>query len=91
VMGMPPQIGEWRSLRTRDLFEQIIQWIAPCPLANVTGQPAIALPVGRRSNGMPLSVQLVGLPAQDGLVLQLAGQMERSGMVLLDRAVGFGD
>jgi Asp-tRNA(Asn)/Glu-tRNA(Gln) amidotransferase A subunit family amidase len=40
------------------------------------------------SSGMPLSVQLVGLPAQDGLVLQLAGQMERSGMVL-DRAVGF--
>jgi amidase len=89
VMAMPPQIGEWRSLGTRDLFEQIIGWIAPCPLANVTGQPAIALPVGRRSNGMPLSVQLVGLPAQDALVLQLAGQMERSGMVVLDRAAGF--
>jgi Asp-tRNA(Asn)/Glu-tRNA(Gln) amidotransferase A subunit family amidase len=48
---------------------------------------------------MPLSVQLVGLPAQDALVLQLAGQMERSGMVVVDglrptkghRPAGFGD
>jgi Asp-tRNA(Asn)/Glu-tRNA(Gln) amidotransferase A subunit family amidase len=38
---------------------------------------------------MPLSVQLVGLPAQDAVVLQLAGQMERSGMLVVDRAVGF--
>ncbi len=91
LMAMPPLIGEWRSLRTRDLFEQIIRWIAPCPLANVTGQPAIALPVGMRSNGMPLSVQLVGLPGEDALVLQLARQMERSGLVRGDRAVGFGD
>jgi amidase len=91
LMGMPPQIGEWRSLSTRKLFQQIIDWIAPCPLANVSGQPAIALPVGRRSNGMPLSVQLMGLPAQDALVLQLAGQMERSGILVSDRPAGFGD
>jgi Asp-tRNA(Asn)/Glu-tRNA(Gln) amidotransferase A subunit family amidase len=38
---------------------------------------------------MPLSVQLMGLPAQDGLVLQLAGQMERSGMLMVDRPDGF--
>jgi amidase len=89
LMGMPPQIGEWRSLNTKRLFEQIIQWIAPCPLANVSGQPAIALPVGLRSNGLPLSVQLMGLPGQDALLLQLAGQMERAGMLMVDRAAGF--
>jgi amidase len=85
LMSIPPQIGEWRSLSTKRLFEQVIQWIAPCPLFNVSGQPAIALPVGVRTNGVPLSVQLVGLPAQESLMLQLAGQMERSGLLLGDQ------
>ncbi|MFM2431952.1 MAG: hypothetical protein RLZZ511_3165 [Cyanobacteriota bacterium] len=91
VMGLPPQIGEWRSLSTGKLFERIISWIAPCPLANVSGQPAIALPVGLRANGMPLSVQLMGMPAEDGMLLQLAAQMEGAGMLLRqsDRAIGF--
>ncbi|MBE9028607.1 amidase [filamentous cyanobacterium LEGE 11480] len=85
VMSCPPQIGEWKSLNTRKLFQQIINWIAPCPLFNVSGQPAIALPVGMRSNGLPLSLQLVGLPAQEALLLQLSGQMERHGMLVVDQ------
>jgi amidase len=90
VMGMQPQIGEWRSLSAARLFERIIHWIAPCPIANVSGQPAIALPVGVRSNGLPRSVQLMGLPAQDGVLLQVAGQMERAGMLVMGRPGGMG-
>ena len=45
---------------------------------NVTGAPAIALPCGRAEDGLPASVQLIGPPAADGLVLGAAALLERA-------------
>jgi amidase len=45
-------------------------------LWNVTGQPAISLPVVRSADGVPVGVQLVGPPGRDDLVLALAAQLE---------------
>jgi amidase len=46
------------------------------PPLNMSGQPAIALPVGQRGDGLPLGVQLVGRPAEEGALLALAAQVE---------------
>ncbi len=46
------------------------------PLFNLTGQPAIALPAGVGSDGLPLSVQLVGRPGAEDVLYALAGQIE---------------
>lgn len=43
---------------------------------NVTGQPAIALPLHESASGLPLAVQLVGQPAREGELLALAAQLE---------------
>ena len=43
---------------------------------NVTGQPAISLPLFQGEDGLPLAVQLVGPPAGEGLLLSLAAQLE---------------
>jgi amidase len=45
---------------------------------NVTGQPAISLPLFQGEDGLPLGVQLVGPPAGEGLLLSLAAQVERA-------------
>jgi amidase len=45
-------------------------------LWNVTGQPAISLPLHATSDGVPVGVQLVGPPGRDDLVLGLAAQLE---------------
>ena len=45
-------------------------------LSNVTGQPAIALPLFQRAGGLPLAVQLIGRPAEEGALLALAAQLE---------------
>ncbi|MEJ7786760.1 MAG: amidase [Solirubrobacteraceae bacterium] len=47
-------------------------------LFNVSGQPAITLPLFDRTDGVatPLSVQLVGKPAQEGALLALSAQLE---------------
>ena len=44
---------------------------------NFLGLPAVCLPVGFDSNGLPLSVQLVGKPFSEGLLLRAARAIER--------------
>jgi amidase len=44
---------------------------------NVTGQPAVSVPVGFSPEGLPLAVQLVGPPGSESLLLSLAAQVER--------------
>lgn len=73
----PIRVGEWSHLSPEDIFENIIQWVAPCPPFNATGQPVIALPVGFDSNGLPISVQLIGKPAAELTLIRLAAQLEQ--------------
>jgi amidase len=47
-------------------------------VSNVTGSPAISLPLYTRHDGLPLAVQLIGRPAQEGALLALAAQLERA-------------
>ena len=46
------------------------------PVFNLTGQPAITLPAGIGSDGLPLSVQLVGRHGAEDVLYALAGQLE---------------
>jgi amidase len=46
------------------------------PIFNVTGQPAVSLPAGTGSDGLPLSVQLVGRPGDEATLYSLAAQVE---------------
>jgi amidase len=45
-------------------------------ISNVTGSPAISLPLAVHPGGLPLGVQLVGRPAGEGPLLALAAQLE---------------
>ena len=46
------------------------------PVVNVTGQPAISLPVYHGDDDLPLAIQLIGRPLSDGLLLSLSAQLE---------------
>lgn len=46
------------------------------PILNASGQPGISLPLYQGEDGLPLAVQLVGRPAQEGQLLALAAQLE---------------
>ena len=45
-------------------------------IVNVTGQPAIALPLYHGEDGLPTAVQLIGPPAREEVLLGLAAQLE---------------
>jgi amidase len=47
-------------------------------ILNVTGQPAIALPLYQGDDGLPTAVQLIGPPAREDVILRLAAQLEEA-------------
>jgi amidase len=47
-------------------------------LANITGQPAISVPIAHGEDGLPVAVQLVGRPADEATLLALSAQLEAS-------------
>ncbi len=44
---------------------------------NVTGHPAMSVPVGLAANGLPLSVQVVGRPFDEAVVLRVGRAVEK--------------
>jgi amidase len=61
-----------------DEFRKAGEFTPYTAIFNVTGQPAISVPLFHGGDGLPLAVQLVGPPAGEGLLLQLAAQLERA-------------
>jgi len=67
-------------LALTDLVDQLVtQNLGPVPytqLANITGRPAMSVPLHRTAAGLPLGVQLVGSLGAEGRMLALATQLE---------------
>jgi amidase len=85
VTALPtPAVGTVDYLTTstnpsvHDWFDHLWQNFAYTPLANLCGQPAISLPLGFQESGLPLGIQAQARQAGDGLLLQLAAQIERA-------------
>jgi amidase len=63
--------GSWR--RNMAASMRYAPYAAPW---NVAGLPAIVVPIGMRPDGLPLTVQMVGPPDSELLLLSVAGQLE---------------
>lgn len=75
-----PRLGEI-DMDSEDLkgYMQITnRYTAFTQLLNVTGQPAISLPLGRSAGGLPIGVQLAAAQGGEGLLFGLAAQLERT-------------
>ncbi|WP_245840133.1 amidase [Pantoea rwandensis] len=79
-----PLIGEKKYLTishnqdVMDWFRGIWGIFAFTPLANQTGTPGISLPLAWQQSGIPLGMHFQTRQANDGLLLQLAAQLERA-------------
>ena len=54
---------------------QITQFLMPW---NITGQPAISLPLAMSASGLPIGVQLVAATGREDLLIRVASQIEQA-------------
>jgi amidase len=59
-----------------DHYERSAHFTPYTAICNVTGLPAISLPLYQGEDGLPLGVQLIGRPAREDVVLSVAAQLE---------------
>jgi len=59
-------------------METYIDWMKSCYYISITGHPAISVPCGFTSDGLPVGVQIVGRHQDDWGVLQLAYAFEQA-------------
>ena len=77
LTGPPPPAHEWHR---RGWLSNVLtsSRFAPYPAVwNLAGYPAMSIPVGTRSDGMPLAVQMVGPPKSEDRLLALAATVQQ--------------
>lgn len=57
--------------------EDVFEFIGYTPLANITGQPSISLPLAETESGVPIGVLATGRYGEEHTLLSLAAQAER--------------
>jgi amidase len=81
TLGQPPvPLGTFDSPPDEPLagLLRAADFVPFTPLFNVTGQPAVSLPLHWNDAGLPIGVQFVGRFGDEETILSLAGQLEQA-------------
>lgn len=81
VAKLPLPIGHLdqnADLTSREWWDRLFDYIPYTPLFNVTGQPAISLPLGQSADGLPIGVQIAGRYGDEARLLRLARVLEQA-------------
>jgi amidase len=70
-------IGWYDQVDAERNFAQQVQYTPFTSMVNVSGLPAIVLPVSQTSDGQPMGVQLIGRPGGEAVLLALGSQLQR--------------
>ena len=73
-----PRVGYLAPTDYQQVIGRLAEWVAYTPLQNVTGEPAISLPLAQSADGMPLGMMLSAAVGQEALLLELAYELEEA-------------
>ncbi len=73
-----PRIGYLAPTDYHQVIDRLIDWVSFTPLQNVTGEPAISLPLAQSADGMPVGMMLSADLGQESLLLELAYELEEA-------------
>ena len=78
TLALPPMPVGWDTEPDdpREQFDRAARFTPFTAAFNVTGQPAVSLPLHWTDDGLPVGVQLVGPPLGEALLLRVSSQLE---------------
>ncbi len=75
----PPPIGHLDPTADYEqIVDRLIDWVAFTPLQNVTGEPAISLPLAESADGLPIGMMFSARLGLDATLLELAYELEQA-------------
>jgi amidase len=78
VQAPAPALGELMAGDPATTLERQLRWFPLTPFANVSGQPAISLPVHSSADGLPIGVQLIAALGREDVLIRVAAQLEQA-------------
>ncbi len=73
-----PELGWLDTTSTEAMVTRAGAFSEMTAPSNVTGQPAMSVPAGFDSDGLPIGAQFVAAHNREGILLQLAAQIEEA-------------
>ncbi|WP_340537016.1 amidase [Nocardioides sp. GXZ039] len=74
-----PLVGYLDPSQSYDLLiDRLTSWVSFTPLQNVTGDPAISLPLQSTSTGLPAGMMFAAAAGREGVLLELAYELEEA-------------
>ncbi len=62
----------------QQIIDRLEDWVAFTPVQNVTGEPAISLPLAESANGLPVGMMFSAAMGQETRLLELAYELEEA-------------
>jgi amidase len=79
TLGSPAlPLGALRGVPAKEYAERLFAFMPNTQAYNMTGQPAISLPLATSAEGLPIGLQFVARAGEEGLLYRLAGQLEQA-------------
>jgi amidase len=82
ALGLLGSMGAGGMLRKAGLLDEtarkVYGFIPYTPLFNITGQPAMSVPLHWNADGLPIGTHVVGRFGDEATLFRVAGQLERA-------------
>jgi len=78
VGAPPPELGWFTAAGPRQEGQRVISFIPYTAQFNMTGQPAVTLPLHWTPAGLPVGVQLVAAYGREDVLIRVASQLEQA-------------
>ena len=74
-----PRVGHLDPMQDYDtVMDELLNWVTFTPFQNISGEPAISLPLATTAGGLPMGMMFAAGAGREALLLELAYELEEA-------------